>query len=192
MRMSITKGERNLSSLAKLMKTNGGKLSGLSTITKGSVMIRTILHSLTALALAIIGTAAVAQDEDALPYKEGPVTIVTSVRTQPGKFSDYFRYLAGPYSQSMEEAKKQGIVTAYAFYAASPRSPDQPDIYLVETYPNMAALDTVTEKMTAIDRKIFGSLKAADKGYADRGEIRTILGSEMLRQLLPVKKGSTE
>jgi hypothetical protein len=56
----------------------------------------------------------------------------------------------------------------------------------------MAALDTATEKLTEIDRKIYGSLKSADKSYADRGEIRTILGSEMIRELIPRKKGSTE
>ena len=127
-----------------------------------------------------------------MPYKEGAVTIVTSVRTEPGKFNEYFRYLAGSYSQSMAEAKKQGVITAYSFFAANPRSPDEPDLYLVETYPNMAAFDSVTEKMIAIDKKVFGSLKEQDKGYADRGEIRTILGSEMIRELIPVKKGSTE
>jgi hypothetical protein len=178
MRISNAQAERNLMTACPT--------------TKGSVMSRSILHTFTALALAIISTAAVAQEEDTLPFKEGPVTIVTSVRTQPGKFNDYFRYLAGPYSKSMDEAKKQGIVTAYSFYAASPRTPNDPDLYLVETYPNMAALDTATEKLTEIDRKIYGSLKSADKSYADRGEIRTILGSEMIRELIPRKKGSTE
>jgi hypothetical protein len=92
----------------------------------------------------------------------------------------------------MDEAKKQGVVTGYSFFAASPRSPDEPDLYLVETYPNMAAFDSVTEKMTAIDRKLYGSLKAADQGFADREELRKILGTEMIRELTPVKKGATE
>lgn len=153
-------------------------------------MSRTILHSFTVLALAIISTAAVAQEEDTLPFKEGPVTIVTSVRTQPGKFNDYFRYLAGPYSQSMEEAKKQGVITAYNIYAANPRSPNEPDLYLTITYPNMGALDAATEKMAAIDKKVYGSLKASDKGFADRGAIRTILGSEMVRELTPKKRSA--
>jgi hypothetical protein len=151
-----------------------------------------ILQSLTALAFAIISSVAIAQDQDTLPYKEGAVTVVTAVRTAPGKFNEYFRYLAGRYSQSMDEAKKQGVVTGYSFFAASPRSPDDPDLYLVETYPNMAAFDTVTEKMTAIDKKLYGSLKAADQGFADREAIRKILGTEMIRELTPVKKGATE
>ena len=80
-------------------------------------MSRSILHSLTALAFAVISSVAIAQDQDTLPYKEGPVTVVTAVRTQPGKFNEYFRYLSGRYVQSMDEAKKQGVITEYTFYA---------------------------------------------------------------------------
>ena len=151
-------------------------------------MSRSILHSLTALAFAVISSVAIAQDQDTLPYKEGPVTVVTAVRTQPGKFNEYFRYLTGRYVQSMDEAKKQGVITEYTFYAAEPRTPADPDLYLVVTYPNMAAFDVETEKMTAIDKKLWGTLKAADQGSADRESIRKILGTERIRELMPVKK----
>jgi hypothetical protein len=149
-----------------------------------------ILHSFAAILLAIASPAVIAQD--ALPYKDGAVVIVTSVRTQPGKFNEYFRYLAGPYSQIMEQAKKEGLVTNYSFFGAQPKSPDEPDLYIVETYPNMAVFDTITDKMTAISSKVFGSLQKSDEADANREEIRKILGSELVRELAPVKKGTTE
>ena len=71
---------------------------------------------------------------------------------------------------------------------AEPRTPTDPDLYLVVTYPNMAAFDVETEKMTAIDKKLWGSLKASDQGSADRESIRKILGTERIRELMPVKK----
>lgn len=141
--------------------------------------VTTILLSICALA------AAVAQDT--LPYKDGVVVVVTSVRTQPGKFNEYFRYLSGPFSRIMDQAKKEGIVTNYTFYSAQPKTPNDPDLYIVETYPNMAVFDTVTEKMTTISNKVFGSLKQADEADANREEIRKILGTEMVRELVPVK-----
>jgi hypothetical protein len=153
-------------------------------------MSRFVLHSFTAILLAIASTAVVAQDT--LPYKDGAVVIVSSVRTQPGKFNEYFRYLSGPYSQIMEQAKKEGVVTSYSFFGAQPKSPDEPDLYLVETYPNMAVFDTISEKMTAISNKVFGSLQKSDEADANREEIRKILGTEMIRELVPVKKGATE
>ena len=114
-------------------------------------MSRSILHLFTAILFAIASPAVIAQDT--LPYKDGAVVIVTSVRTQPGKFNEYFRYLSGPYSQIMEQAKKEGVVTSYSFFGAQPKSPDEPDLYLVETYPNMAVFDTITDKMTAISKQ---------------------------------------
>ena len=72
------------------------------------------------------------------------------------------------------------------------RPPNDPDLYLVETYPNMAVFDTITDKMTAISNKVWGSLQKSDDADANREEIRRILGSELVRELVPVKKGSTE
>ena len=153
-------------------------------------MSRFIVRSVAAILLATCGPAAIAQE--ALPYKDGVVVVVTSVRTEPGKFNDYYRYLAGPYSRIMDQAKKDGIVTNYAFYGAQPKSPQEPDLYIVETYPNMAVFDTITEKMTAISSKVFGSLKQADEADANREEVRKILGTEMIRELVPMKKAPTE
>ena len=154
-------------------------------------MNRMLTQLSTALLLTLASIAAIAQDT--LPYKDGVVVIVTSVRTQPGKFNDYYRYLSGPYSQMMDQAKKQGILTSYSFYSAQPRTPDAPDLYIVETYPNMAVFDTITDKMTAISNKVFGSLKQADAADANREEIRKIIGSQMIRELVPVKTaGATE
>ena len=90
----------------------------------------------------------------------------------------------------MEEGKKQGLVKSYGFYSAFPKAPDEPDLYIVETYPNMAVFDTMTEKMNVISNKIFGSVKQADAADANREEIRKILGSEMIRELVPVKSAS--
>jgi hypothetical protein len=87
-------------------------------------MSRSTLHLFTAVLFAIASPAVIAQDT--LPYKDGAVVIVTSVRTQPGKFNEYFRYLSGPYSQIMEQAKKEGVVTSYSFSARSPSRPTTP------------------------------------------------------------------
>lgn len=153
-------------------------------------MLKLISRWLLAIVLATCGTIALAQD--ALPYKDGVVVVVTSVRTQPGKFNEYFRYLSGPYSRIMNQAKKDGLLLNYSFMAAQPRSPHDPDLYIVETYPNMAVFDTMTEKMTAISNKVFGSVKQSDEADANREEIRQILGSELLRELKPTAMQATE
>jgi hypothetical protein len=108
---------------------------------------------------------------------------VTSVRTKPGMFDEYIKFLAGPFRQEQEEFKKLGIVTDYAFYGTDPRSPHDPDLYIVVTYKNMAALDALMDKEEAVDKKIFGTLKQAEKSAIDRESIREILGVETIREI---------
>jgi len=118
-----------------------------------------------------------------LPFKQGPVVDVTAIRTKDGKFFEYWNFLSTSWRREMEEAKKQGIVLAYTVYGATPRNPNDPDLYLVVTYANMAALDTLDEKMLAIDNGIFGSMKQGEQAQAERGAIRTVLGDEIIREL---------
>lgn len=115
---------------------------------------------------------------DELPYKAGPVVIVSSIKIKEGHFLDYWTFLNTKWKAENEEAKKQGIVVSYEILSAQPKSPQEPDLLLVITYPNYAALDTIDEKMSAIDKKLWGSLKEAAQEDANRDSIRTVLGSE--------------
>jgi hypothetical protein len=117
------------------------------------------------------------------PYTEGPVTIVSSIRTMPGMFDDYMAWLAGPYKQAMEAQKAAGIILAYSVYATVPRGPDDPDLYLTTTYKNMAALDDMSAKLDPIYEKLQGSMAEQNKAYIDRGKMRAVLGDEMIREL---------
>ena len=117
------------------------------------------------------------------PYTEGPVSMVTSLRTEPGMFQTYMKYLGTTYKQLMEEQKKAGIILDYAVYQTTPRSPDDPDLYLIVTYKNMAAMDGLADRTDAIQEKLIGNQEARDAGMAARGKMRTMVGSEMIRRL---------
>jgi hypothetical protein len=116
------------------------------------------------------------------PYSEGMVSEVSSIRTEPGKFDDYMAWLAGPYKQLMEAQKAAGLIVDYAVYATTPRSPQDPDLYLVTVYKNMAALDDLAAKSDPIAEKLQGSLAEQNKAYIDRGKMRTVLGSQLMRE----------
>ena len=140
------------------------------------------LGALVGFAALIAATgAAVAADR---PYSEGVVVNVSSVRTEPGQFEAYMAYLAGPYKQLMEEQKKAGIILDYAIYQTTPRSPDDPDLYLIVTYKNMAAFDGLDDRMDAIQEKMVGNLEQRDAATIARGKMRTILGSETIQQMV--------
>jgi hypothetical protein len=132
------------------------------------------------LALGTVVGAAYAADR---PYTEGPVLHVASVRTGPGMFDDYMKYLAGPYKQYMEEQKKAGIILDYGIYLATPKSPDEPDLYLTIVYKNMAALDGLNGKTDPITEKIYGATDQQTAATVQRGKLRTLLGDEYIRKL---------
>ena len=144
-------------------------------------MLKTISR-LAAVSLLFFG-AGPALSQDAVPYTEGVVVDVSSIRTEPGQFNAYLRYLAGPYRKIMDEAKAQGLVTDYSFYAVQPRSPSDPDLYLVTTYPNFAVFDGMSDKMDAISTKVWGSMSASEQAEVDREKLRKVLGSELVREL---------
>jgi hypothetical protein len=139
------------------------------------------LGALAGLCAFVALTGAQAADR---PYTEGPVSVVSSIRTEPGQFENYMKYLSVTYKQLMEDAKKAGHVLDYAVYTTMPRGPDDPNMYLVVTYKNMAAFDGLSDRMDAIQQKVFGDQAAQDAAAVARGKMRTQLGSEVIRQMI--------
>jgi hypothetical protein len=143
--------------------------------------IRQAWGAVVSITVALLAFPAHAQDSR--PYTQGNVLEVTSILTKPGMFDEYVKWLSGIYRQEQEELKKAGVVVDYAIYSTVPSHPGDPDLYLVVTYKNMAALDALDEKSEAIEKKLFGSLQKAAEGMATRESMRTILGSQLVREL---------
>lgn len=83
----------------------------------------------------------------------------------------------------MEAQKKAGLVTEYHVYSTEPRSPQDPDIILTVTVPNMAALDK-TDEADAVAAKVMGSNAQQDTATIDRGSLRELLGSQLTREMI--------
>src|SRR6266516_910087 len=80
---------------------------------------------------SVSGIAATAAAQAATrAYREGPVTMMTYVRTKPGMFDKYMTYLNGAYKANLEAEKAAGIVVDYAIYASDPRTPADHDLIL--------------------------------------------------------------
>ena len=117
------------------------------------------------------------------PYTEGTVSVVSSLRTEPGQHENYMKYLATTYRQLMEEQKKAGHIVDWSVYETRPRSPGDPNVYLITTYKNMAAMDGLQDKAEAIQQKLLGSQDERDAAMIARGKMRTLIGSEVIRKV---------
>lgn len=119
------------------------------------------------------------------PYEDGPVIVVTAVKVMDGQFENYMEYLNGTWRKSMEASKEAGLVAEYRVYSAQAHDPEEADLYLVTTYPNMAAFDGLDAKMDPIMAKVTRmNYRQADEASGKRVVMRTILGSQIMRELV--------
>ena len=130
--------------------------------------------------VALIAGTALADDH---PYTEGPVVNMQAVRTEYGKFDDYMSYLNSTWKQEQEAGKKAGYILSYKVLQVEPRAENDPDLYLVVTFKNWAALDGALAKADAIFKQVLGSVAASNQGAVDRSKIRRVLGSTTMQEL---------
>lgn len=130
--------------------------------------------------LTFIGGTAVAGDHG---YTEGPIVNMQAVRTEYGKFDDYMNYLNTSWKQQQEAGKKAGYILSYKVLQVEPRGENDPDVYLVVTFKNWAAMDGATAKADAIFKQVLGSVAASNQGAVDRSKIRRVLGSTTMQEL---------
>ncbi len=93
------------------------------------------------------------------------------------------QHLGGAYRKQMQAFQKAGLVVDYKVYSTTPRTPADADVILTVTYPNMAALDKNAE-FDAIGQQVAGAISTQNKGYADRGAIREVLGGILTQEMV--------
>ena len=99
-------------------------------------MTKTLVLSLS-LAASLLAFSARAQD--VRQYTDGPVTEMDYIRVEYGHFEEYVDWLNSTWKPTMEAMKKAGLIIDYKVVRATPKTPDQPNIFLMITYKSMAA-----------------------------------------------------
>ena len=133
---------------------------------------------------AMLATSAAALAQDSHPYDNGPVWDVSAVLTKPGHFDDYMKFVSTTWRAEQEALKAQGLVLDYKVLSVADARENEPDLYLMVEYKNMAAFDTPLDQQEAVTKKIFGSMAAANKTGIDRESIRTLKGDMLTRELI--------
>lgn len=126
--------------------------------------------------------------QDERQYAEGPVTLVQEIAVEYGHFEDYIDWLNSTWKPTMEAMKKAGIIIDYKVFQATPKSPDQPNIFLYLTFKNMAAYGgNIGDKgieQEYVARKVIGSTEFQNKKRVERSAYRKVLGIELIREII--------
>ena len=136
-------------------------------------------------AVSVLSFDARAQStQDERHYADGPVTLVQEIAVEYGHFEDYIDWLNSTWKPTMEATKKAGLILDYKVVRGTPKTPDQPNIYLMITYKNMAAaLDKVVEQ-EEVAKKVIGTTEVQNKARVGRNQYRTVLGTEYVREII--------
>ena len=148
-------------------------------------MIKPIVVSI-CLAVSALALDARAADEQAYTY--GPVTEVDYIHVNYGHFEEYMAWVTSTWVPTMQAAKKAGLIVDYKVFQSEPKLPDQPNVYLEITYKNMAAyagdIGDAAAAFEAVTEKVICSLECQNQARVHRNEIRTVLGTEVTREII--------
>jgi hypothetical protein len=147
-------------------------------------MIASTRRLAAAASLACLGSLSAAVLADDRPYTEGNVVNVAGIRTEYGHFDDYMKFLSTTWKQQMEAEKKAGLIVSYEVLQVEPRGPDDPDVYLVTTFKNWAALDGLAAKEDAIATQVYGSVAKSNQGAMERSKMRRPVGAQTMQVLV--------
>ena len=129
-----------------------------------------------------------ASAKDERQYTNGPVTEVDYIQVEYGHFEKYVDWLNSTWKPTMEALKKAGVIIDYKVLRASPKSPDQPNIFLMLTFKNMAAyagdIGDKGDELEAVTKKVICSTGCQNNARVARNEYRKVLGSELVRELI--------
>jgi hypothetical protein len=134
-----------------------------------------------AAALAISSVSVSAQEQRV--YDQGPVVAVSYVKVEPGQLNAYMSNLNNLWRRGLEDQKRRGEVLDYRVYQNMAPGIGEPDLMLVITYRDAAVMDTSLDEMDRRTAALQGSVTAANQATVARGRLRTIMGSELLREL---------
>ena len=148
-------------------------------------MIQTIVLSM-CLAFSALSLNSDAQDQRG--YTDGPVTEVDYIAVEYGHFDEYIAWVTSTWVPTMEAAKKAGLIIGYKVFQASPKSPDQPNVYLEITYKDMAAyagdIGDQAASFEAVTEKVICSSACQNQARVHRNDFRKVLGTEVIRELI--------
>ena len=148
-------------------------------------MNKTIALSM-CLAVFSLSLDARAQDTEGA-YTDGPVTQATYIQVEYGRFAEYVDWLNSTWKPTMVALKKAGLIIDYKVFRASPKSPDQPNVIIMITFKNMAALDKRSE-LEGVAKETIGSTEVQNKARVGRNQYRKVLGTELIREVILAKE----
>ena len=116
-------------------------------------------------------------------YVEGPVWVMTFVKTKLGLGDEYLKSMTGSLKPIYDEEKNRKIILDYKILSDGDAGDRDFNIIIMVEYANTATLDELRERAEPIIDKIIGPIDKRRDIAAKRLDIREILATKTMREL---------
>jgi len=123
------------------------------------------------------------RNSNKMPDTEGPIWVMTFVKTKPGSNDEYLKSVSGLLKPIFDEEKKQKIILDYKILSGDAAGDHDFNIIVMVQYPNIAALNGLRERTEPLIDLIIGPADKRRELAARRLDIREILARKTMREI---------
>ena len=136
-----------------------------------------------AVVLLSVSAMSIAQAQDEPPFIGGDYWEVTGIKTADGAGLKYSRWLAGEWRKNSEFAKSQGWIKEFMVISNVHGRSDEPDLYLIRVFENMATVEENEERRKAYMAWVKKSMDKMQEESGNRAEYRTVMSTSLLQHM---------
>ena len=136
-----------------------------------------------AVILLSVSAMSIAQAQDEPPFIGGDYWEVTGIKTADGAGLKYSRWLAGEWRKNSEFAKSQGWIKEFMVISNVHGRSDEPDLYLIRVFENMATVAEGEERRKAYMAWVKKSMDKMQEESGNRAEYRTVMSTSLLQHM---------
>jgi hypothetical protein len=119
-------------------------------------------------------------------YDQGPIWRITDFHIKPGMGDTFWKDFREHIKPVLDEQKKQGLIMDYKMFTnPTSNKTDDWDVAIGVLYKNWSALDEIDAKAATVVVKHYGSREAAFETARKRSEIRDVVSSHLVREVMP-------
>ena len=118
-----------------------------------------------------------------MPDADGPVWVMTFVKTKSGLSDEYLKSITGLLKPIFDEERKQGIILDYKILSGDAAGDRDFNVIIMVQYPNAAALNGLRARTEPIIDLIIGPAEKRRDLAAKRLDLREILATKTMREI---------
>ncbi len=141
------------------------------------------LFSVFAVVLLTASAINIAQAQDEPPFIGGDYWQVTGIKMADGAGLKYAKWLASEWRKNLDFSKSQGWIKDYMVISNVHPRADEPDLYLIRVFENMATVAENEERRAKYLEFVEKSMETMQEESGNRAEYRTIMSTSLLQHM---------